>query len=347
MKRNHYFRLLIIGFCTVFFLIGCAPEVLPASEEDIQTALAETLAAQPTETIAPTVAPTKTTAPTATAYQTSTPTPSPPLSGVIGADFLNLRAGPSTLFEVINTFIKDTTVTALERTQDNSWVRVEIEPEDEPAVDGWMAVDFLELEGEVSNLPLASIDEAQVIRGRVEDTDGTPIPGVVIAAVLQYDEVDLRTDVSSNTEGVFEVYLPEGLFGTFDIQIVAWLCESPVVNLDCNFSGYVQVIDRAFVTIPQEDEILFVYEKTELVVSGTVLDAKDEPVPQVNIRAVRDDGAFSFGRTDAVGEFSMPISAGIWEIFTVSFDPEYVEGEPISLEVTDSNPDEITLFAPK
>jgi len=43
----------------------------------------------------------------------------------------------------------------------------------------------------------------------------------------------------------------------------------------------------------------------------------------------------------------MPISAGIWEIFTVNFDPDYVEGDRVSVEVTDSNPDEITLPAPK
>lgn len=347
MKWTHYFRLLIISLCTAFVVIGCAPEALPPSESDIQTALAQTLTAQPTETSTPTIAPTKTTSPTATAYHTATPTPSPPISGVIEADFLNLRAGPSTLFEVINTFVKDTTVTAVERTQDNNWVRVEIEIEDEPAADGWMSVDFLNLEGEISNLPLTSIDEAQIIRGRVEDTEGNPIPGVVIAAILQYDEVDLRTDVSSNTDGDFEVYLPEDLFGTFDIQIVAWLCESSVVNLDCRFSGYVQVIDRAFTTVPQEEEILFIYEQTGLIVSGIILDARDEPIPQMNIRAERDDGAVSFGRSDALGEFSMPISAGIWEIFAVSFDPEYLEGDRVNVEVTDSNPDEITLRAPK
>lgn len=347
MKWISSFRLVIVSCLAALVLIGCAPEVLPPSESDIQTALAQTLKAQPTETIPPTAAPTKTTSPSATAYVTATPTVSPPISGVILANFLNLRAGPSTLFEIINTFVKDTDLTALERTQDNRWVRVEIEIEDEPAVEGWMAIEFLELDGDVSGLPLASIDEAQIIRGQVEDTEGNPIPGVVIAAVLQYDEVDLRTDVSSNADGDFEVYLPEDLFGTFDIQIVAWLCESQIANLDCKFSGYVQVIDRAFITVPQEEEILFIYEQTGLIISGSVVDAKNEPIPQMNIRAERDDGAVSFGRTDALGEFSMPISAGIWEIFAVDFDPDYVEGDRVSVEVTDSNPDEITLNAPK
>jgi hypothetical protein len=257
-----------------------------------------------------------------------------------------MRAGPSTLFEIENTFVKDTALTALERTQDNRWVKVEIEFEDEPAIEGWMAVDFLELDGDVNRLPLVSIPEAQTIRGRVEDIDGNPISGVNIAAVLQYDQVDLRTDVTANSDGDFEVYLPEDLFGTFDIQIVSWLCESSITDLNCQFSGYVQVIDRAFIPVPQEEEILFIYEKSGLIISGVVLDSTDEPVSQMNIRAVRDDGAVSFGRTDALGEFSMPISAGTWEIFAVSFDPEYLEGEHANIEVTETNPEDVTLQAP-
>jgi len=235
----------------------------------------------------------------------------------------------------------------LERTPDNRWVKIEIEFEDEPTAEGWMATDYLELNGEVSNLPLAVISEGQIIRGKVEDTDGNPIPGINVATLLQYDDVDLRTDVISNDNGDFEVYLPEDLAGTFDIQIVSWLCESPIADLNCQLSGYIQVIDRAFTTLPQEEDILFIYEKTNLTISGTVVNAKDEPVSQMNVRAVRDDGAVSFGRTDAVGEFSMPIAEGTWEIFAVIFDPKYLEGEHVSVEVTQSNPDDVTLSQPK
>ena len=347
MKRKHFFRLIILSSFTIALLIGCAPQVLTPSPGDIQTALAETLAAQPTETIAPTNAPTNTPSPSSTPFQTSTPTQSPPISGVISAEFLNLRDGPSTLFEIINTFVKDTTLTALERTPDNRWVKVEIELEDEPAIEGWMAAEFLQLDGEISALPLANLPQSQIIKGRIEDTEGNPIFGINIAAVLQNDQVDLRTDVASNVDGNFEVYLPEDLFGTFDIQIVSWLCESSVADLNCQFSGYVQVIDRAFITVPQEEEILFIYEKTGLIVSGSVLDSDEEPVAQINVRAERDDGAISFGRTDALGDFSMPIAAGTWEIFAVIFDPEFSEGERVNLEVTETNPEDIELQAPE
>ena len=126
MKWNHYFRLSVISSVVVLLLIGCAPQVLTPSPGDIQTALAQTLAAQPAATTPPTTEPTRTEAPTATLYLTPTSPPSTPISGSILADFLNLRAGPSTLFEIENTFVKDTALTALERTQDNRWVKVEI-----------------------------------------------------------------------------------------------------------------------------------------------------------------------------------------------------------------------------
>jgi len=347
MTSYRYFRLLVASSFAVILMVGCAPQVATPSPGDIQTALAQTLTAQPSATVPPTIAPTKTPAPSSTPYQTATSTTSPPISGSIQADFLNLRAGPSTFFEIINTFVKDTALTALERTPDNRWVKIEIEFEDEPTAEGWMATDYLELNGEVSSLPLAVISEGQIIRGKVEDTDGNPIPGINVATLLQYDDVDLRTDVISNDNGDFEVYLPEDLAGTFDIQIVSWLCESPIADLNCQLSGYIQVIDRAFTTLPQEEDILFIYEKTNLTISGTVVNAKDEPVSQMNVRAVRDDGAVSFGRTDALGEFSMPIAEGTWEIFAVIFDPKYLEGEHVSVEVTQSNPDDVTLSQPK
>lgn len=347
MKWNKYVRLLVISSIATLLLIGCAPQTATPSPGDIQTALAQTLAAQPSETLPPTAAPSLTIPPTSTPALTSTPTSSPPVSGSISADFLNLRAGPSTFFEIINTFVKDTSLTALERTPDNRWVKVEIEIEDEPSAEGWMAIEYLALNGDASSLPLATISEGSVINGRVEDTEGNPISGINIATLLQYDDVDLRTDVSSNSNGDFEVYVPEELTGTFDIQIVSWFCESPIVNLNCQLSGYVQVIDRTFITLPQEEEILFIYEKTDLTISGVVLDARDEPVNQINVRAVRDDGAVSFGRTDALGEFTMPISEGTWEIFAVRFDPKFVEGDAVSVEVTQTNPDEVTLKAPR
>ena len=56
MKRLDQLCVALIGMVLIIALTGCAPTVLPPSPEDIQTALAETLTAepQPTEEIAET-----------------------------------------------------------------------------------------------------------------------------------------------------------------------------------------------------------------------------------------------------------------------------------------------------
>ncbi|MBN2046096.1 MAG: SH3 domain-containing protein [Anaerolineales bacterium] len=342
-------RILLVGvFCLVLLLAGCAPQAVEPSAEMIQTAIAQTQAAEPTETpVPPTLAPTRTPAPSPTAYETPEPTTSPPINGEISAAFLNLRTGPSTLFDIVNTFVEGTAVTALSRSPDSEWVKVEIEFEEEPPLEGWMAVIYLELDGEAAALPQETFPAEQTLTGKVSDTEGNPIPGINVAFVLNYDEVDLRADATSNQNGEFTVYLPEELFGTFDVQIVSWTCESPIADANCQFSGYIQVVDRAFIAVPQEEEILFTYEKTNLLLSGTIEDRDGDPVDQMLLVAVRDDGATSLGRSDALGEFSIPISGGTWEVYAVSYDPDYLEGEKVSVEVVDTNPEAITLKAPR
>lgn len=349
MKNSRLMFAVIVSMLLIALLAGCAPQIQTPSPEDIQTALAQTLTAQPSATLSPTPEPTNTPRLTPTTHQTATPTTSPPISGTVTTPFLNMRSGPSTIFEILNTYVEDTIVTAISRTADDQWVFVEIEGEgDEQTEEGWMAAIYLEFDGEISGLPLEDVSDLQAISGRIEDLDGNPIPGIIVAVILSNDDFDLRTDTVSNAEGDFEAYLPgdyEGL-GTFDVQIVSWNCDSIVANADCQFSGYVQVIDRAFTTLPQEEAILFTYEKTDMVVEGTVVDATEEGVELFNIIAERDDGATSFGRSDAVGEFVMPITPGVWEIFTIIFDPAYTEGERVSLEISDSAPEPVSLEIP-
>jgi hypothetical protein len=349
MKRLDQFCITLIGVVLIIALTGCAPTVLPPSPEDIQTALAETLTAepQPTEEIAATEKPTNTPAPSPTAFKTTTPTLSPPISGSISAAYLNLRAGPSTFFEIIQTFVEGTAVTALSRTPDSKWVKVEIEFEDDPTIEGWMAVLFLEMNGEIDALPTEDFGPERSIQGRVEDTEGNPIPNINIAFILNNDQVDLRSDATSDEDGIFTVYLPEDLFGTFDVQTVSWNCESPIADANCQLSGFIELEDRIFITTPQEEEILFRYEATDQVLTGTVVDANDDPVEQVLVVAERDDGATSLGRSDALGEFSIPIAAGTWDVYTVIYDPDYIEGERFPIEVTDSDPDSIVISYPE
>lgn len=348
MNRLIKIWIIFSSILLVTALSGCAPQVLTPSPGDIQTALAQTLTAEPSATLSPTPRATNTPAASPTPFQTLTPTTSPPISGEISAAYLNLRTGPSTFFEIVQTFVEGTQVTALRRTSDSKWVQVEIEFEDDPAMEGWMAVIYLDLQGDVSGLPVETFGPERTITGRVEDTDGNPIPGINVAVILSNDEYDLRDDAISDENGVFTVYLPEDLFGTFDVQIVSWNCESPIADANCQLSGYIQVEGRAFVTVPveQDEELVFTYEQTDQVLAGSVVEANGDPADRILIVAERDDGATSLGRSDALGEFSIPIASGTWEVYAVIYDPDYTEGERETIEVTDDAPEEVVIEAP-
>jgi hypothetical protein len=339
-------RLLVVTLSLVF-ISACSLPVSPASPEDIQTSIAQTLTAQPTETIPVTPQATNTPAASPTPYQTPTPTLSPPIPGTISAAFLNLRTGPSTFFDIIQTFVEGTELTALARTADSEWVRVEINFEDDPTMEGWMAALFLELNGNPAALPVDDLPEAQTISGTVRDDEGNPLSGINVAVILQINQEELRADSESDGNGEWLVYIPDDLFGTFDVQIVSWNCESPVANLtSCQLSGYVQAVGRAFVVVPQQEPIDFIYESTSMQLSGTVVDEDEDPAGNFLVVAERDDGARSFGRSDVNGEFSIPITPGVWEVYIIDYDPDYVEGERVSVEVSDSAPDPVILTLP-
>lgn len=343
-----YFFAAILGGVFLSLLAGCAPQVLTPSPGDIQTALAQTLTAEPTPTLTPTIAPTRTPMASPTPFQTPTPTVSPPIAGVVTSDFLNMREGPSQMFQVVETYEKDTELTAVARTTDNFWVKVEVPNEADniaPTV-GWMWAEFLDLQGEVSGLPRDDFDPNLTVFGTVEDQDGNPIQGIGLTASLQGNPNALPADTISNEDGIFEFYLPEGTVGVVNVQITSWECDSVVVNLNCRLSGYVEGSDLASVTLPQMEGIVFVYEKTNLTLSGVVLDNSDDPAPGFNIVAVREDGAASYGTSDDEGAFSIPITAGNWEVYTITFDPEYTESDKVSVEVAETAPEDITLPIP-
>jgi hypothetical protein len=62
--------------------------------------------------------------------------------------------------------------------------------------------------------------------------------------------------------------------------------------------------------------------------------------------AERDDGAEAFIRTDEEGNFTLAVGEGIWEVYTVTFDPVREESDRISVEMTNETPEPIELSVP-
>jgi hypothetical protein len=321
---------------------------------DIQTAIAQTEAAKPSPTqteVPPTqeclpCQPATEALPSATPLPTTTPTPitSDPFPARVIVSFLNMRGGPSTLFDVVDTFQEGDEVTAVERTIGGDWIHIQTGT-GLTQKDGWMATQFLEFDGDPQTLPVVVFPEAQIVRGRVEDTTGAPVFGINIAVIYRTEEDELRHDAFSDEKGDFVVYLPENLLGLLDISIVGISCESHIMDDDCQLSGYFKLEGRAFVNIPQEEAIIFLYEVSTVNIVGTVLD-NGTPVEGITVVAERDDGAEAFIRTDEEGNFSLPVGEGIWEVYTVIFDPVREEGERTSVEVTNETPPSIELPVP-
>lgn len=340
MKRRLLFLFLLV------YLTACTPECPPPSAEDIQTAIAQTEAAAvlpatgtPGSSI-PTLTPPETSPPQASI----TPTFAGPLSGRVSSTFLNLRSGPSTLHTWLGTFPEGTEISATGRISENEWVRVELENAEGDIITGWMAVAYLELDDDIEKLPIIYFPDSQRIQGRVETTAGELVNGVRISVIYRSAVEDLFHESISSTSGEFYTYLPEDMFGTLDIQITSIDCASIVMGADCELEGYIQVEWITQVVIPHTSRIVFLFEATSLTLQGTVKSG-GRPVAGISVKAERDDGAVSYGKTNTSGNFNIPIADGIWQVYTISADTG-AAGTPVTVAVTGESPEPISLNAP-
>lgn len=342
---------LLLGLIILLSLSACALTSPTPSVGAIQTAIAETAAVQPPDNpIQPTPSPSASASAsaipgspaTSTPDPTITPTPSGPIPGTVNVQFLNMRKGPSTMFEVVNTYLEGTEITARVRVAENDWVQVEVEDENGEIEIGWMAAPFIELEKSLTTLGIANIPESLKVRGRVEGTNGFPLPEITIAVIYGAPTGDLRSDVTTNPQGEFIAYLPQDLLGTLDIQVFEHSCKSPVMDNDCNFANYIQLEGRVFITIPQQTDIVFKYQPATLILTGVVQTKSGTPVQGISIIAERNDGARSYTTSKEEGAFSMPVAEGIWKIYTRDAESG-VDGPAVIITVTTELPDPVEL----
>jgi SH3-like domain-containing protein len=319
---------LLILFCAAA-LSACAPAVLTPSPSDIQTAIAQTEAAAPEPTA--TLVPTNTVAPTQppTTTPTHTPTPRGPISGSINAAFLNMREGPSTFFAIVQTYTQGQALEAIARSEDSEWVQVQMTDDQQQ---GWMATLFLELAQDAATLPVLTPPNTELISGVVQDQDGNPIDLIGIAIINREGAEELRADASSGLDGRWSVLIPANTYTLLDVQIVGYGCESIIMDDDCNLSGYFELEGRAFLNLPQEADLVFQFAAVSRTLSGTVVDLRGTPVPDMLVVGERDDGAEALAYTDADGLFTLGAASGAWELYTVTFDPR-TEGERLTVEV--------------
>jgi hypothetical protein len=277
-----------------------------------KTAAAETLNAPPTPE------------PTETQPPTITPTPSYFSPADVLSANLNLRTGPSTLFNVLDSYQQGDEVILIGRVIEGDWVMVEAERKDGTGrtFSGWMSAEFLDIKSNFNELPIIQFPEEQIIRGMVTDTENNPINGVRVATIYEPAGGDrIQADNRTEKDGQFVVYVPEDINGPLDLQIVHVACNSKIMEDNCTILQYFLVEDRFFITMPPDEPVHFVYEKALALLEGKVQRLDGWGAPNVWVIAEREeDGVKVKWFTEVGGKFFIPLGEGAWEVYVVRYE---------------------------
>jgi hypothetical protein len=186
---------------------------------------------------------------------TATLGPFTPFTARPSVDALKLRVGPGSLFGPIQLLYDTETVTVLGKAPGGEWFLVETLDE----VQGWVFGQLLEAEQDLQTAPVTQPEDAQVVRGRLADSDGVPISGIQFALTLGDTA---RTDAMTDENGEFYAFLPPDVSGDWLVSYVAIACTSNAfADQTCSSysSGYTGVVqpDTRPVTLPTESTLIF------------------------------------------------------------------------------------------
>jgi uncharacterized protein YgiM (DUF1202 family) len=266
------------------------------------------------------------------------PTPQGTIQAVISTGYLNLRSGPGVAFTFLGSYPNETEIKVLERAPGNEWLRVELQD----GKTGWMSAAYLTVQGDLKQIPLGTVTDAQVVTGKIIDSVGESIEGIQLALGQNYFAPEFQIATISDENGEFFIYLPPQAVGAANIQIIGINCQSKIVNSNCNLETHFIYNEFVETTLPSQYPILFLYEKATTKIEGIVTDANGKPV-SIRVDARRTDGARSFTVSDSQGKFSLPVGQGTWQVKTILYEPVR-EGEPVIVNITPSKPSPETII---
>ncbi|MBA4421211.1 MAG: hypothetical protein C0391_08690 [Anaerolinea sp.] len=219
--------------------------------EDAFSAAIETavVAALPTQATPVSALPTLTPAPT------DTPVPQT-YEGVVAAETLNLRGGPSMLHNIISQYKKGDVVQLLARAPGNEWVKVL--GKDNKI--GWMYITHLTVTQAMEKLPIFVINESLVIKGQVVDASGNGLPGIQVEVTRMGGAQRVRVTGISMADGTFYAYAPIEYQGTWLAAIIGVDCKSPIVDANCRYAGAFYPTEGVNLTLPAIEDIVITYK---------------------------------------------------------------------------------------
>ncbi len=254
MKTNS----MILAVC-VLFLSGCGgltgPDTAAGENPSLSAIQTAVMAALPTW---PAVGSDATPyAQTSLATITETPIPvDVSFDASVSADTLNLRGGPSLLHNIISQYHKGEVVRLLGRAPGNEWVKA-------VGADnriGWLAVTHLALPQEATNLPVLTINESLVARGRVVDVNGAGIAGIQVALTRMGGADRVRIQGTTGEDGIFYAYAPVEYQGKWLAAVVGVGCASRIVDANCRYGGAFYPLVGTDLELPIFTDLIITYK---------------------------------------------------------------------------------------
>ena len=139
-------------------------------------------------------------------------------------DNVNLRVNPGRLFDVVRVMVRGSRMEYLGALPNGQWLKVRTGE----GVIGWVLTELVEADFEPI-LPYVVPDNVLLITGTVLDANNIPITGIGIS-ISQDEQSDNTLTVK---DGIYYLYLPTTLNGTWSLKQVSISCESNIMNENC------------------------------------------------------------------------------------------------------------------
>lgn len=171
--------------------------------------------------------------PTAKPLPTQTSTPFLPVSGKITVQNFKLRSGPGFLFDTVGLYDEGETVQVYGQSLGGGWLFVSTSD----FRSGWMKSEYIDLSGEIDQVPYYGYSDANIIFGHVKNGNGEPIYGIgiVIFPAIDSDNPTKQDVATTDDSGAYYLFLPKDLSGNYTIGVNAYSPNSNAVNSEGAF----------------------------------------------------------------------------------------------------------------
>lgn len=192
---------------------------------------------------------------------TPSPTQAPfePFTASVWADHVNVRTQPGYLFPVLLQLNEGDQFTVNAKAPGDEWLFIELDD----GSTGWVYIMLVKMEYDISLIPIRKPEEVQIITGQLLTPAGQPINGVQFMITQASTSGELRTDASTDQNGIFTAYLPPDAGGEWTVAYTAISCSSIVHDAACNtrpeYGGTANPLSQT-VTLPDADMLQFVWK---------------------------------------------------------------------------------------